>query len=282
MAENEIKSINGRNVCDQTARDAVNNITVPTKTSDLTNDNGYATETYVTNKIAEASLGGSESSGNIKFRDVMSGEIFTVETSGESPDIPPTENVDITGITLNNHTLSIENGKTKTLIATVSPSNATNKNVIWNVTNSNATIVTNGLRCSVTGVSTGSCQVTVTTEQGGFTDSCDISITEVVATDYIKDNLIVDLDMTNIGAEDAVITDKSGTGNNFTIVTPVASSAEGYWHPDKPNGAYCTNLIALGTDDFTLEIYCSMNTSHNEPYVTLGTSTWSTKQTNLC
>ena len=59
MAENEIKSINGRNVCDQTARDAVNNITVPTKTSDLTNDNGFATETFVTNKIAEASLGGS-------------------------------------------------------------------------------------------------------------------------------------------------------------------------------------------------------------------------------
>ena len=51
MAENEIKSINGRNVCDQTARDTVNNITVPTKTSDLTNDNGFATETYVTSKI---------------------------------------------------------------------------------------------------------------------------------------------------------------------------------------------------------------------------------------
>ena len=58
MAENEIKSINGRNVCDQTARDAVNNINIPTKTSDLTNDSGYATETYVASKIAEAQLGG--------------------------------------------------------------------------------------------------------------------------------------------------------------------------------------------------------------------------------
>ena len=57
MAENEIKSINGRNVCDQTARDTVNNITVPTKTSDLTNDNGFATETYVDNAIANAQLG---------------------------------------------------------------------------------------------------------------------------------------------------------------------------------------------------------------------------------
>ena len=189
--------------------------------------------------------------------------------------------MDITGITLNNHTLSIENGKTKTLIATVSPSNATNKNVTWSATNSNVTIVPNGLQCSIAGASTGSCQVTVTTEQGSFTDSCDISIAEVVATDYIKDNLIVDLDMTNIGAEDAVITDKSGNGNDFTIATPVASSSEGYWCPGNSNGAYCTNLIALGTDDFTLEIYCSMNILHNSPYVTLGTATWSKTQTNL-
>ena len=248
-----------------------------------------ATTTYSSNKIENIKEDLSSQirdividSGNITFRDVTSGEIFTVKANSGSPDLPPTENVDITGITLNNHTLSIENGKTKTLIATVSPSNATNKNVTWSATNSNVTIVPNGLQCSITGASTGSCQVTVTTEQGSFLDSCDISITEVVATDYIKDNLIVDLDMTNIRAEDAVITDKSGAGNNFTIVTPVASSAEGYWYPGDSNGAYCTNLITLGTDDFTLEIYCSMNISHNSPYVALGTATWSNKQTNLC
>ena len=34
--------------------------TVPTKISELTNDSKYATETFVTNKIAEASLGGGE------------------------------------------------------------------------------------------------------------------------------------------------------------------------------------------------------------------------------
>ena len=33
---------------------------VPTKTSDLTNDSSFATETYVTNKIAEAQLGGGQ------------------------------------------------------------------------------------------------------------------------------------------------------------------------------------------------------------------------------
>ena len=33
---------------------------IPSKTSDLTNDSNYATETFVTNKIAEAQLGGDE------------------------------------------------------------------------------------------------------------------------------------------------------------------------------------------------------------------------------
>ena len=40
--------------------DLTNKPTIPSNTSDLTNDSGYATETYVTSKIAEASLSGGE------------------------------------------------------------------------------------------------------------------------------------------------------------------------------------------------------------------------------
>ena len=53
MAENEIKSINGRNVCDQTARD-----NIPTKTSQLTNDSNFVTDSVVDEKISNAQLGG--------------------------------------------------------------------------------------------------------------------------------------------------------------------------------------------------------------------------------
>ena len=52
MADREFTNINGIKVCDQTAR---NNI--PTNVSELANDAHYASETFVTNKIAEASLG---------------------------------------------------------------------------------------------------------------------------------------------------------------------------------------------------------------------------------
>ena len=55
MTKQEFTNINGICVCDQTARD-----NIPTKTSQLTNDSKYASETFVANKIAEASLSGGE------------------------------------------------------------------------------------------------------------------------------------------------------------------------------------------------------------------------------
>ena len=63
----EIKKIDGKMVKDETARNSIselqtqiNNIEVPTKTSDLTNDSDFVNSTFVTNKIAEASLSGGE------------------------------------------------------------------------------------------------------------------------------------------------------------------------------------------------------------------------------
>ena len=54
----EIKKFNGKMVKDETARNSIselqtqiNNIEVPTKTSDLTNDSDYVTKTYVDTAI---------------------------------------------------------------------------------------------------------------------------------------------------------------------------------------------------------------------------------------
>ena len=44
MAETEIKSINGRTICDTEARNSIENLDIPTKTSELTNDSGFLTQ----------------------------------------------------------------------------------------------------------------------------------------------------------------------------------------------------------------------------------------------
>ena len=68
-------------------------IGVPTKTSQLANDSSFATETYVTNKIAEASLGGGETD--------LSGLGSDLSLNGQTLKLKNTNGNEIgTGITL--------------------------------------------------------------------------------------------------------------------------------------------------------------------------------------
>lgn len=96
--------------------------------------------------------------------------------ASEAPEV-----VAVTGVSLSSEKLSIKEGETVVLTATVKPSNATNKAVKWSTDNSNVT-VQNG---SVTGKTAGSSIVTVTTEDGGYAVTCEITIT-ASATDYTE------------------------------------------------------------------------------------------------
>ena len=72
------------------------------------------------------------------------------------------ENIPVTGITLNTTTASLEVGKTTTLTATVEPSDATNKSVTWRSSdNSVATVAADG---TVTAVKAGTATITATAE----------------------------------------------------------------------------------------------------------------------
>ena len=79
----------------------------------------------------------------------------------------------VTGVSLDSSEETINVGKTVTLLATVAPSNATNKNVSWSSDDTSVATVNNGV---VTGVAQGTATITVTTEDGNFTDSCEITV----------------------------------------------------------------------------------------------------------
>ncbi len=85
--------------------------------------------------------------------------------------------VAVTGVSLNKSTSSISVNGTDTLVATIAPSNATNKTVIWSKTGNDISISGDGLNCIVTGVNAGSGTVTVTTQDGSYTASCAITVT---------------------------------------------------------------------------------------------------------
>ena len=66
-------------------------------------------------------------------------------------------------------------GESVRLSAIVYPDNAKNKNVIWSTSNSGVATVSNGV---VTAENGGTATITVTTEDGGFTDTCIVTVSE--------------------------------------------------------------------------------------------------------
>ena len=81
----------------------------------------------------------------------------------------------VTGVALSPETATVEIGKTVTLTATVTPEDAYNKNATWSSNNESVATVVDGV---VTGVTTGSAIITVTTEDGDYTDTCTVTVIE--------------------------------------------------------------------------------------------------------
>lgn len=81
----------------------------------------------------------------------------------------------VTSVSLSSNSETIKVGKTVTLIPTISPSNATNKNVTWSSSNTNIATVSGG---TVTGVAAGTATITVTTVSGSKTATCTVVVQE--------------------------------------------------------------------------------------------------------
>lgn len=83
-------------------------------------------------------------------------------------------NIPVTGVTLVPTTVSITAGTSQQLTATVLPSDATNKNVLW--TTSNGTIATVNATGLVSALAIGNATITVTTQDGSKTATCAVTV----------------------------------------------------------------------------------------------------------
>ena len=84
-------------------------------------------------------------------------------------------NIAVTGVSLDPTSISIKAGKTATLVASVTPANAYNKDVSFTSSNTSVATVTNA--GVVTGVAAGNSTITVTTADGGHTATCAVTVT---------------------------------------------------------------------------------------------------------
>ena len=81
--------------------------------------------------------------------------------------------VSVESVRLNKSTLTLTAGDSETLTATLSPSNATNKNVIWTSSNTSVVTVNNGV---VKAMKSGTSTIRVTTSDGGKTAECKVTV----------------------------------------------------------------------------------------------------------
>ncbi|RRD63122.1 Ig-like domain-containing protein [Tannerella forsythia] len=88
--------------------------------------------------------------------------------------VTKTDPLAVTGVALNETELTLSQGQTQKLTATITPSEARNKNVTWR--SSNKTIASINEQGVVTAISPGTTKITVETEEGGFTASCNITV----------------------------------------------------------------------------------------------------------
>lgn len=141
--------------------------------------------------------------------------------------------VEVESISLDKTTLSIKEGSNYTLTATITPSNATNKSVVWSSNNENVAKVQNG---KVTAIAKGTAIITATTENGKHVATCTVTVTSN-NSDTNNSNNIEDTTKKDDTTAKGVL---PNTGIGITaiaiIITALGSSTIAYFKYNKLKG----------------------------------------------
>ncbi len=135
----------------------------------------------------------------------------------------------VTGVTLSPDALELKIGESKTLQAVVTPYAALDKSVTY--ISSNPAVVTVSAIGKVTAVGAGTATVTVTTKDGGFTDTCTVTVTDAApplrfdftgAVDIVPSGTGYICSTTTVALKDFLIVDEAQLGNaeiHFRIIS---------------------------------------------------------------
>jgi uncharacterized protein YjdB len=104
----------------------------------------------------------------------------TTEEGGFTETCAVTVRIAVTGVSLNENMLALKVGDTETLTETVLPTDATNKVVAWS--SSNAAVATVSSAGLVTAVAAGTANIIAATQDGGFADTCAVTVSNIDVT----------------------------------------------------------------------------------------------------
>ena len=170
-------------------------VNIPTKTSSLTNDSEFITSTEMTNAISIYQTIQDENLTTTnktivtainELNNMIASILDRIENLENQGGTGGGTTIPVTGISLSTSTLNLIEGNSSTLTAIISPTNATNQNVVWSTNDSSVATVSNGV---VTAVSAGSATITASTVDGNYTANCSITVSAstVVTGSYVTD-----------------------------------------------------------------------------------------------
>ena len=218
----------------------------PTKLSEFENDLESEDLSNITSAINLNSEKISELNSQMEQKMIL---IVDLQNRVAALENQQSTTVSVQGVTLSTNTLSMKVGGTTTLTANIRPSNATNQNVTWS-SNSSVVSVSNG---RVTANSVGQATVRVTTEDGGYSDSCIVTVSETTTTTSVTGVTLNNdtLTMNKIGGTQTLgytITPSNATNQNVTWSTsvPTVASVNNGLVTANANG---TTVITIRTTD---------------------------------
>ena len=147
----------------------------------------------------------------------------------------------VTGVTLDKAEVTLEVTETATLVATIAPANATNKDVIWASDNTAVATVVNGV---VTAVAEGSANITVTTVDGAFTATCKVTVKPISVKGIVLDKTTLTL---KAGQTETLVA---------TIMPSDAANQEVIWESDDNEIAVVKNgvVTAMSVGEATITV----------------------------
>lgn len=148
-------------------------------------------------------------------------------------------NVAVTGVDITLSSIEIEEEHSNRLEYTVSPTNATNKNVSWSSSASSIASVSDGV---IYAHEVGQTTITVTTVDGGFTDTCVVTVTE-------KPETIIHVSSVNIINEQIEIEIGDDVAVQYSVFPTDATNKAVTWDSDDESVATVENGVVHGENE---------------------------------
>lgn len=221
----------------------------------------------ILNKAVTKTDGTTDRTLDYSFSPAQSGNVqITVECTTNSiyvKSVAITYQTPVSSVSLDKTSTTLEVGDEATLTASITPSNADNKKVSWSSSNNDVATVNNG---TITAVAKGTATITVTTEDGSKTATCEVTVKAATKT-------AVNITDFSVSAASATLVKGNTTTTTVANDQPGWTAAYKYSSSNPDVATVDANGVIEAVAKGTATITCSLNVDLSDPSYKAGTTT---------